>query len=507
MKKALIALILIFTILFTAGCQGAPSPINPCTPNVADGHTDTDSNGICDGCGISVVVCIDFYAINDLHGKFADTDSQPGVDELTTYLKSKHASDDNVVILSSGDMWQGSSESNLTKGRIITEGMNDLDFASMTLGNHEFDWGEDYIEQNLELAEFPFLAINVFDKETNRRADYCAPSIMVERGGIQIGIIGAIGDCYSSISGDKVEDVYFKVDKELTELVKKESDRLRTEGADFIVYSLHDGYEKSQSGTGTITQNKLSSYYDPSLSDGYVDLVFEGHTHQSYVLKDSAGVYHLQNGGDNDGISHTEVMINFANGTSFVSEAEFIETDEYSRLEDDKIVENLLDKYEDTIANGNRVLGRCSSYLNSTELRRIVAELYYRCGVELWGDEYDITLGGGYLNVRSPYHLDAGEVTYSDLLMLFPFDNQITLCSISGYYLKKRFIETGNDNYFIYPRDLSGEDINPGATYYIIVDSYTSDYAPNHLRVIKTYDANVFARDLLAEYIESGGLG
>ena len=88
--------------------------------------------------------------MNDLHGKFADTDTQPGVDELSTYLRAATFSNENTILLSSGDMWQGSSESNLTKGLIMTEWMNSLGFVSMTLGNHEFDWGEDAIKDSIQ---------------------------------------------------------------------------------------------------------------------------------------------------------------------------------------------------------------------------------------------------------------------------------------------------------------------------------------------------------------------
>ena len=146
----------------------------------------------------SKMVTFDIYAINVLHGKFADSSTQPGVDELTTYLKNARETDDNVILLSSGDMWQGSSESNLTRGRIITEWMNELDFVSMTLGNHEFDWGEETIRENAALAEFPFLALNVFSRDTGKLADYCTPSVLLECGGVQVGVIGAVGDCYSS---------------------------------------------------------------------------------------------------------------------------------------------------------------------------------------------------------------------------------------------------------------------------------------------------------------------
>lgn len=498
--KKLLAFILIICTLFACACNTVPETV--CTT-----HTDSDNNGACDVCSVSVIVTVDLYAINDLHGKFNDTDADEGVDELTTYLRRAQKTDDFAVLFASGDMWQGSSESNLTKGNIITEWMNSLGVVGMTLGNHEFDWGEAAIEHNAELAEFPLLAINVFDKDTDKPVEYCAPSVVVTCGEIEIGIIGAIGDCYSSISKDKVEDVYFKTGDELASLVKAESQRLRGEGVDVIVYSLHDGHDQSQNGAGVITDSALDSYYDPDLSlGGYVDIVFEGHTHKNYTLVDSSGVYHLQNGGDNRGISHAELDINFANGNLRVTEADFVPSAVYDMLEDDPIVAELLEKYKDEVAIGQTVLGHNAKKRSSGFIRQLVAQMYFEKGKELWGDEYDVVLGGGYISIRSPYSLAAGEIQYSMLQSLLPFDNNLVLCSIKGYDLRRRFIESNNSNYFCaYDSDLPSL-INNNETYYIIVDSYSSSYAPNRLTEITRYDADVFARDLIAEYVKQGGL-
>ncbi|MBQ5633621.1 MAG: bifunctional metallophosphatase/5'-nucleotidase [Clostridia bacterium] len=474
-----------------------------------DAHTDEDNDGSCDDCGISVIITFDFYALNDLHGKFDDTDSQGGVDELSTYLANAYNTDDNVILLSSGDMWQGSFESNSTKGLIITDWMNELDFVSMTLGNHEYDWGEESIKANVALAEFPFLAINIYERDTNERVDYVQSSVLVERGGMKIGIIGAIGDCYSSISGDKVEDVYFKTGAALTELVKAESEKLRAEGADYIVYSIHGGFG-SNSSASMVQTSSLRGYYDASLSkDGYVDLVFEGHTHKSYAFEDEYGVPHLQNGGDNSGISHVEVRLNFANGYDRVSVSEIIKPSRYANLEDHPIVDELLQKYADQVDAGKLVLGQNSRLRNSTEIKNLVADLYYEAGIERWGDKYDIALGGGFISVRSPYDLAAGEVKYSDLNSLLPFDNQLVLCSIKGRDLKNKFFETNNSNYYIAYGDYGASirnNIDYNATYYIITDTYCSSYAYNNLTVVDYYDAGVYARDLIADYIRAGGL-
>jgi 2',3'-cyclic-nucleotide 2'-phosphodiesterase (5'-nucleotidase family) len=136
-----------------------------------------------------------------------------------------------------------------------------------------------------------------------------------------------------------------------------------------------------------------------------------------------------------------------------------------------------------------------------------VAELYCQLGVNVWGKEYDVVLGGGFLNTRSPYNIKAGPVQYGDLQMVLPFDNQIVLCSIKGRYLLSRFIN-GNSSYFVsyspYGNEVKGK-IDPNATYYVVVDSYTAQYGPNKLTVVKEYDPTVFARDLLADYIAGGG--
>lgn len=470
-------------------------------------HSDADNNGVCDVCNVSVLVELDFYALNDLHGKFTDGSGQPGVDELTTYFKNAYSDNDNVFLIASGDMWQGGSESNLTKGLIVTDWMNELDFVSMTLGNHEFDWGEQYIESNADFAEFPLLAINVFSTETNQRVDYAEASLLIEQNGVKIGIIGAIGDCYSSISADKVENVYFKVGNELTSLVKAESEKLRSEGADIIVYSLHDGY--GSSGGSVITDSKLSSYYDPILSkDKYVDIVFEGHTHQNYVLKDAYGVYHIQNGGDNKAIAHAEIMFNYVTDKYTVSESEVVSNSVYSMLSSDPLVDELLKKYSEEIELGDEIIGNNARKRYSSELNQLVADLYLEAGLEKWGSEYNIFLGGGFIKARSPYNLSAGAVRYSDLLMIYPFDNEISLCSIKGRYLKSKFINTANTDYYISKSDYgsSVSTINDNSTYYVIVDSYTAVYAPNNLTVVETYDTTTFARDLLKEYIKDGGL-
>jgi 2',3'-cyclic-nucleotide 2'-phosphodiesterase (5'-nucleotidase family) len=373
--------------------------------------------------------------------------------------------------------------------------MNEVGFSAMTLGNHEYDWGEDYIQDNADLADFPFLALNIYSKETNQLVDYCQPSTLVEVGEVKVGIIGAMGDCYSSISGEHTVGINFKTGSALTNLVKAESERLRAEGADIIVYLIHDGT--------TYKALNVADYYDVSLSSGgYVDVVFGGHTHSYYIFTDSYGVPHLQGGGDNSkGMTHVEVDVNFANGNVKINVTDYVNNSALTNLPDSPIVEELINKYWDEIGWIYDSLGYNAKSRNSSTIKNTVIQLYYEAGVKKWGDKYDIVLAGGQINVRSPYYVYAGNVQYSDLQMILPFDNPLYLCKIKGSDLKTKFLN--NSDYVKYST-ITASQVNDSEYYYIIADSWTALYAWAKCTAVEIYDETTFARDLLAAYIKAG---
>ena len=314
-----------------------------------------------------------------------------------------------------------------------------------------------------------------------------------------------IGDCYSSIASSMVQDVYFKVGNELTSLVKAESQSLRAQGADVIIYVLHDDY------------NNYGAY-DTSLSNGYVDLVFEGHSHQRVRAQDEYGVWHLQAGGDNyDGISRARVYVNTETNEVSVS-TEIVSLYSYQSMQDDPIVEELLEKYESSLTKVNEVVGYNKSYRDYDDLGALAAEATYHAGMKRWeNSQYadKIVLGGGFLKARSPYYLPTKNVTYGDLYCLFPFDNDLVLCSISGSRLKRQFLQTTNDAYHMYYSDY-GKSLDPNSlsltdTYYVIVDTYTSDYSfsgMGPMQIVEYYSQTeeYYNRDALADFAKAGGL-
>lgn len=440
-------------------------------------------------------------AMNDVHGNVMDSSSGLGLSKTTTLINSL-TKNKNPILLSQGDMWQGSTESNYTKGNLVTEWMNYMDFTAMTLGNHEFDWGQDVIKENVALANFPFLGINVLRNSDNQRVDYATPSVVKNIGDLKIGVIGAIGNCYSSISASLVTDIHFAIGDELTTLIKNEATRLRNEeDCDLIFYTAHGSLERDDKGKDS---------YDISLSkDHYVDLVLEGHTHQQYAYQDDGNVYHVQCQGNNGTINCIDIDYDLINKSYTITNVKYYRTGDYTNLADDAGALAIIDSYKEQYNWAYQKIGYNSAYRSSSYLKQLVANLYLEKGLEKWGNDYDITLGGGYLNTRSPYSLARGDVTYSDINALFPFDNEIVLCSVSGNKLDNQFVHSTNENYFIalsaYGQTIQDE-IKPLDTYYLITDTYSSDYSYNGLTVIDTYKPQTYARDLLADYIKSGGL-
>ena len=224
---------------------------------------------------------------------------------------------------------------------------------------------------------------------------------------------------------------------------------------------------------------------------------------------DSRGVYHIQCAGNNETINYINLTINTTQDTFVINRTNSIRTTNYTGLNTDADAESLFTKYDSVISTLYTVIGYNAYKRTSYTLRKLVAKLYLQYGQQAWGSRYNIFLGGGYLSVRYPYNLEEGDVDYAHLYTLFPFDNYLALCSVRGSDLDSVFINTSESNYYMCYSDYGNDNmysVDPNATYYVVVDSYTSTWAPNNLTEIATYNpADYYARDMLADFTRDGG--
>ena len=380
----------------------------------------------------------DFYYINDTHGAFSrqNTESnylEAGMSYISTYLKERK--NENSLILSGGDMFQGGIESNSTHGDIMIDAMNEIGFDAMALGNHEFDWGASYIDDFAEKLDCPILACNTFyNSDKTTRPSSIKPYTVIYRDGINIGIIGAqIENMNSSISGSISSEYYFP---DPTEYVRECALELRNELECTIVIAIfHDGGFDDSSD-----QFKFTSLteYDSKNGHRYLDGIFLAHDHR-YKDGKINGVPYLESACNGRYVGKMTFNLRYAQGEySIISSSTSNTNAYYSCTVNDPNIDALLVKYQDQIGDPDEVICNFNySYTKENFVTLICQAMYWFVNEnkgEFGGENVYFTshnLGGVRVN-----SISSGDFTYRDLITTMPFDNEICIqtCTYSNIY-------------------------------------------------------------------------
>ena len=134
--------------------------------------------------------------INDFHGNLLPKpgkEGKPATGGMARIAKmvaeEREKNPKGTILLSAGDMFQGTPISNLFRGRPVIETMNRMGFDAMTVGNHEFDWGMEAFQDLRKAASFPFLSANILD-ERGALLPGVKPYILIRKKGLKIAVIG-----------------------------------------------------------------------------------------------------------------------------------------------------------------------------------------------------------------------------------------------------------------------------------------------------------------------------
>ena len=435
-----------------------------------------DSSSVSTSQPLEENIVLDFFNINDFHGSIENSSSQgePGLSKLATYIKQQRAkNEDGFVLTSSGDMWQGSALSNIFKGAIVNEWMSYIGFDCMTLGNHEFDWGVDRIISNMEDMNFPVINCNVEEKELAKPVDWIEDTAMINVKGLNIGFIGAIGE---GQGGDILASISYNLNfPDPSDYAVNAAKKLKKEGADLIVYLLHDSCE-------TITDTVAS----------YMDVIFCGHTHdgENEMVNGVPAVQAYSNGKD---ISHVKLTYNTSTKSITYNTHEIVDLRRLNLPNDadtDAIINRRVTPEIDEKINSR--VGRISSKLSKSKQSELMTEYLY----EYYKDNYDEfpIYATNYNNARSD--MTAGTITYKDVFKSFPFDNEVVVMKIKGSALRNVTYGT-----FYYPGSTSIVNNN---YYYIFTIDYIADYDYYYqpslgVEIVRRY-TGVYPRDIFAEY-------
>ncbi|HEV8208989.1 MAG TPA: bifunctional UDP-sugar hydrolase/5'-nucleotidase [Vicinamibacterales bacterium] len=238
---------------------------------------------------------------SDLHGAASPRNGIGGLSLLAGYvnnLRAARASDRGAVLLiDSGDTFQGDVESNLSEGASIVDAYNAMGYTAEAIGNHDFDFGSvdspgarqlpgdlrGELKARAAQARYPFLAANLMDAATRRVVDWpnVRPSVLVDAAGIKVGIVGVMTiDALRSTLAANVQGLQIAP---LAPTIAEHASKLRAAGAGIVVVASHAGgrCERFDQPADLSSCDDESEIFRVarSLPHGLVDVIVAGHTH------------------------------------------------------------------------------------------------------------------------------------------------------------------------------------------------------------------------------------
>lgn len=417
---------------------------------------------------------INFYEVSDFHGatkyEVGSDSVNLGLSKMATYFETlRNDNPGGTVLLSTGDMYQGSVESNSTRGYLVNYAMNYMGFDAMAVGNHEFDWSPEWIKKNAVLSydgySIPFLGANIIDNNTNQIPTYLKSSTIINRGDYKIGIIGTMGNgLESSILKTSIENITFE--NELT-VAKQEAQYLKnTEDCDIVVWLSHNSVE-----------NLLK--YDVGKSDG-IDAIFGGHAHVSDFDYQSLGIPVAASANYGRAIASIQLKINkntkeVSNKYTTVIDTTSIETPDDS-LGINQIYNNYQESF-DTISNIK--LGYCYEELSNDflgELKNVCVDAMQTSAKKYCAstsgtdaiDPDDVVYGFHNVSGGIRSNISAGEITYGDIYTPFPFDNELVLLKLK----RSQFTSIKNDYWVFWKSYEKASELSAEKDYYVVTTDF-----------------------------------
>ncbi len=214
---------------------------------------------------------------NDHHGHFWRSDyGEYGLSAQKTLVdgirKEVAAEGGSVLLLSGGDINTGVPESDLQDAEPDFRGMNLIGYDAMAVGNHEFDNPLSVLRQQEKWAKFPFLSANIYQKSTGERL--FKPWMIFNRQGLKIAVIGLTTDDTAKIGNPEFfTDIEFRKPAEEAKLVIQELQQ--NEKPDVIIATTHMGhYDNGEHGSNAPGDVEMAR----SLPKGALAMIVGGHS-------------------------------------------------------------------------------------------------------------------------------------------------------------------------------------------------------------------------------------
>lgn len=220
-----------------------------------------------------------------------------GLAKAATLIKQVRGEADNSLLFDNGDLIQGSPMGDyVASNQLMKDGyvhpvfkaMNLLGYDAATLGNHEFNYGLDFINTAIKGAEFPYVNANVYD---TKGKNYFTPFEILERDvkdtdgethKIKVGVTGFVPQGIMKWDGKHLEGKL--VVEDIVKSAGKVIPQMKEAGADVVVVLAHSGIAEYDPKSG-----EMKEYYEGIENAAYylseiegIDAILTGHQHLSF---------------------------------------------------------------------------------------------------------------------------------------------------------------------------------------------------------------------------------
>ncbi|MFB2662044.1 bifunctional UDP-sugar hydrolase/5'-nucleotidase UshA [Shewanella mangrovisoli] len=433
-------------------------------------NSDDDNTKVPTTCAEAGSACKTFTVLhtNDNHGRFwENSDGEYGmaarkalVDQIRAEV-SKNGG--QTLLLSGGDINTGVPESDLQDAIPDFTGMNKIGYDAMAVGNHEFDNPLSVLDMQRRLAEFPMLAANIYRKnaEGGQGERYFEPYKVFDINGLKVAVIGLTTEDTAKIGNPEfISDLIFTDPKvEVAKVIKEIKD---AKAADIIFATTHMGhYADGQNGSNAPGDVAMAR----ALNKGDLQVVIGGHSQNPVCMEpgtDNKSYADFKPGDDcaPDQQNGTWIMQAHEWG-KYVGRADFQYFNGELHLASYKLIPVNMRKLDEAGKKTTELAG--TKIEPDAELKELLS--YYQEKGQAKLDEViattDALLDGERANVRNKQtnlgrmlamaqsgkvsadfgvmnsggvraSIQAGDITYRDVLTVQPFGNMVTLNEMTG---------------------------------------------------------------------------
>ena len=386
---------------------------------------------------------------SDVHGRISPIEykgvkNSGGFSRRVTYVNNVRKQNKNVVLLDSGDYFQGSLYYRLDYGKSSAKLMPEIKYDAVALGNHEFDNGIKVLKRNVKLSKTQFISSNVHFKDKYLQ-NAIKPYIIKEFDGEKFLIIGTTTSSLGNLSNINDVTVTNPID-EIKKIIKEVN-------YDKLIILSHCGLDEDKQIAKAIPQ---------------IDLILGGHNHFFFNTPEYSGKTPVIQDGefgirvgiiDFDGkLKHYK----YQNITPLIKsdvevDKKIAEIDKHTK----KVTREVLATSNVTITGDQATIER-----SQTNLGRLVLLSM----TKPFGKDFDgIITNSGSIRINRNFK---GDITYANALEILPFDNDVVMVEIQGKYLKEilKHGQQTNRRYLQYY--LKDNNINSEKMYKIITNSY-----------------------------------